>query len=208
VYRGPKRSPTLACFYRRCRTRPPPANSGSTSVLAQRTYPIKSFDSSRSNSTGTTPSLSFEDEYTCIQFRGLQRPVSPQESYLQMRCRFILLHKSNNNDGQCVVCCTNEAAIRNGTENMQQKITLRPHGEERSSGCVVQPSVRLFVTSTGRVASHERAIRRTCASQRGDSTVVAGEMSKLEDCRTIVRTTTNSVMYATGTTNHQIRCHI
>ncbi|MDR5671687.1 transposase [Halalkaliarchaeum sp. AArc-GB] len=45
----------------------------------------------------------------------------------------------------------------NGAENMRATVTPNP-GEDRSNGCLAQPSVRLFDTSTGRVAPQEQVV--------------------------------------------------
>jgi IS605 OrfB family transposase len=46
----------------------------------------------------------------------------------------------------------------NGAENMRQKITLSPHGEDRSNGCVAQPSVHLFDRESGMFTTREQAV--------------------------------------------------
>ena len=46
----------------------------------------------------------------------------------------------------------------NGAENMRQKITPSPHGEDRSNGCVAQPSVRLFDRESGMFTTREQAV--------------------------------------------------
>jgi putative transposase len=56
----------------------------------------------------------------------------------------------------CQSCGMVANADCNGAENMRQKITPSPHGEDRSNGCVAQPAVHLFDTSTGRVAPQEQ----------------------------------------------------
>ena len=46
----------------------------------------------------------------------------------------------------------------NGAENMRQKITPSPHGEDRSNGCVAQPSVHLFDRESGMFQSREQVV--------------------------------------------------
>ena len=62
AHRGLNRSSALACFCRRCRTRPLSTNNGSTSISSQRAQRIKSFDSPTSNPTGVTSSFVVEYE--------------------------------------------------------------------------------------------------------------------------------------------------
>ena len=46
----------------------------------------------------------------------------------------------------------------NGAENMRQKITPSPHGEDRSNGCVAQPSTYLFDRESGTFHTREQAV--------------------------------------------------
>ena len=48
--------------------------------------------------------------------------------------------------------------LRNGAENMRQKITPSPHGEDRSNGCVAQPSTYLFDRESGTFARREQVV--------------------------------------------------
>jgi len=41
---------------------------------------------------------------------------------------------------------------------MRQKITPSPHGEERSDGCVAQPSVHLFDRESGTFEPREQVV--------------------------------------------------
>ena len=57
--------------------------------------------------------------------------------------------KSNRVERGLYVCSSCELVANadcNGAENMRQKITPSPHGEDRSNGCVAQPSA-VAVTS-------------------------------------------------------------
>jgi transposase, IS605 OrfB family, central region len=46
----------------------------------------------------------------------------------------------------------------NGAENIRQKITPSPHGEDRSNGCVAQPSVHLFNHESGTFTTREQVV--------------------------------------------------
>jgi IS605 OrfB family transposase len=56
----------------------------------------------------------------------------------------------------CSSCGMVANADCNGAENMRQKITPSPHGEDRSNGCVAQPSVNLFDRESGTVLPREQ----------------------------------------------------
>ena len=58
----------------------------------------------------------------------------------------------------CESCGLVGNADCNGAENMRQQITSSPRGEDRSNGCVAQPSVHLFNESAGRMASQEHVV--------------------------------------------------
>lgn len=61
--------------------------------------------------------------------------------------------KSNCVERGLYVCSSCELignAECNGAENMRQKITPNPHGEDRSNGYVAQPTVHLFDRESGR----------------------------------------------------------
>jgi IS605 OrfB family transposase len=58
----------------------------------------------------------------------------------------------------CSSCELVANADCNGAENMRQKITPTPHGEDRSNGCVAQPSVHLFDTSTGEIRPQDNVV--------------------------------------------------
>jgi IS605 OrfB family transposase len=58
----------------------------------------------------------------------------------------------------CSSCDLVGNADCNGAENMRQKITPSPHGEDRSNGCVAQPSVHLFDRESGTFQSREQAV--------------------------------------------------
>ena len=69
--------------------------------------------------------------------------------------------KSNRVERGLYVCESCELvgnADCNAAENMRQKITSSPHGEDRSNGCVAQPSVHLFDASAGRIAPQEQVV--------------------------------------------------
>jgi len=60
--------------------------------------------------------------------------------------------KSNRVERGLYVCSSCELVANadcNGSENMRQKITPSPHGEDRSNGCVAQPSTYLFDRESG-----------------------------------------------------------
>ena len=58
----------------------------------------------------------------------------------------------------CSSCGLVGNADCNGAENMRQKITPSPHGEDRSNGCVAQPSVHLFDRESGTFQKREQAV--------------------------------------------------
>ena len=58
----------------------------------------------------------------------------------------------------CQSCGLVGNADCNGAENMRQKITPSPHGEDRSNGCVAQPSVHLFDSESGCFAPREQVV--------------------------------------------------
>ncbi|MFB6362336.1 MAG: RNA-guided endonuclease InsQ/TnpB family protein [Halobacteriales archaeon] len=58
----------------------------------------------------------------------------------------------------CSSCELVANADCNGAENMRQQITPSPHGEDRSNGCVAQPSVHLFDRESGTFTPREQAI--------------------------------------------------
>jgi IS605 OrfB family transposase len=58
----------------------------------------------------------------------------------------------------CSSCGMVGNADCNGAENMRQKITPSPHGEDRSNGCVAQPSVHLFDRESGTFTPREQAV--------------------------------------------------
>ena len=49
-------------------------------------------------------------------------------------------------------------SVCNGAENMRQKITPSPHGEDRSTGCVAQPSTYLFDRESGTFHTREQVV--------------------------------------------------
>ena len=57
----------------------------------------------------------------------------------------------------CDSCGMVANADCNGAENIRQKITPNP-SVDRSNGCLAQPSVRLFDTSTGEIAPQEQVV--------------------------------------------------
>jgi len=58
----------------------------------------------------------------------------------------------------CSSCGLVGNADCNGAENMRQKITPSPHGEDRSNGCVAQPSTYLFDRESGTFHTREQAV--------------------------------------------------
>ncbi len=69
--------------------------------------------------------------------------------------------KSNRKHRGLYVCSSCELvgnADCNGAENMRQKITPSPHGEDRSNGCVAQPSTYLFDRESGTFKSREQVV--------------------------------------------------
>jgi len=69
--------------------------------------------------------------------------------------------KSNRVERGLYVCSSCELvgnADCNGAENMRQKITPSPHGEDRSNGCVAQPSVHLFDRESGTFKTREQVV--------------------------------------------------
>jgi len=69
--------------------------------------------------------------------------------------------KSNRKHRGLYVCSSCELVANadcNGAENMRQKITPSPHGEDRSNGCVAQPSVHLFDRESGTFRSREQVV--------------------------------------------------
>jgi transposase, IS605 OrfB family, central region len=58
----------------------------------------------------------------------------------------------------CSSCGLVGNADCNGAENMRQKITPSPHGEDRSNGCVAQPSAHLFDRESGTFQTREQAV--------------------------------------------------
>jgi len=68
---------------------------------------------------------------------------------------------SNRVERGLYVCSSCELVANadcNGAENMRQKITPSPHGEDRSNGCVAQPSVHLFDRESGTVRPREQVV--------------------------------------------------
>nr|WP_246279847.1 transposase [Natronomonas salina] len=69
--------------------------------------------------------------------------------------------KSNRVGRGLYVCSSCELvgnADCNGAENMRQKITPSPHGEDRSNGCVAQPSVHRFDRESGMFRTREQVV--------------------------------------------------
>jgi len=69
--------------------------------------------------------------------------------------------KSNRVERGLYVCSSCELvgnADCNGAENMRQKITPNPHGEDRSNGCVAQPSTYLFDRESARFHTREQVV--------------------------------------------------
>jgi len=69
--------------------------------------------------------------------------------------------KSNRVERGLYVCSSCELVANadcNGAENMRQKITSSPHSEDRSNGCVAQPSTYLFNRESGRFAPREQVV--------------------------------------------------
>jgi len=69
--------------------------------------------------------------------------------------------KSNRVERGLYVCSSCELVANadcNGAENMRQKITSSPHSEDRSNGCVAQPSTYLFDRESGRFAPREQVV--------------------------------------------------
>ncbi|SEJ21911.1 putative transposase [Halohasta litchfieldiae] len=69
--------------------------------------------------------------------------------------------KSNRKYRGLYVCSSCELVANadcNGAENMRQKITPSPHGEDRSNGCVAQPSTHLFDSESGAFAPREQVV--------------------------------------------------
>ncbi len=69
--------------------------------------------------------------------------------------------KSNRVERGLYVCSSCELVANadcNGAETMRQKITPSPHGENRSNGCVAQPSTHLFDRESGTFHTRERVV--------------------------------------------------
>ncbi|WP_435349257.1 RNA-guided endonuclease InsQ/TnpB family protein [Haloarchaeobius sp. HRN-SO-5] len=69
--------------------------------------------------------------------------------------------KSNRTHRGLYVCSSCELVANadcNGAENMRQKITPSPHGEDRSNGCVAQPSVHLFDRESGTFTTRDQVV--------------------------------------------------
>jgi len=69
--------------------------------------------------------------------------------------------KSNRAERGLYVCSSCELVANadcNGAENMRQKITPSPHGEDRSNGCVAQPSTHLFDPESGTFHTREQVM--------------------------------------------------
>ena len=69
--------------------------------------------------------------------------------------------KSNRVERGLYVCSSCELVANadcNGAENMRQKITPSPHGEDRSNGCVAQPSTHLFDRESGTFRTREQIV--------------------------------------------------
>ena len=69
--------------------------------------------------------------------------------------------KANRVERGLYVCSSCELvgnADCNGAENMRQKITPSPHGEDRSNGCVAQPSTHLFDRESGTFRTREQVV--------------------------------------------------
>ncbi|MFB1066547.1 RNA-guided endonuclease InsQ/TnpB family protein [Natrinema sp. H-ect4] len=69
--------------------------------------------------------------------------------------------KSNRVERGLYACSSCELvgnADCNGAENMRQEITPSPHGEDRSNGCVAQPSVHLFDRESGMFNTREQVV--------------------------------------------------
>jgi transposase len=69
--------------------------------------------------------------------------------------------KSNRVERGLYVCSSCELVANadcNGAENMRQKITPSPHGEDRSNGCVAQPSTHLFDRESGTFHTREQVV--------------------------------------------------
>jgi len=58
----------------------------------------------------------------------------------------------------CQSCGLVGNADCNGAETMRQKTTPSPHGEDRSNGCVAQPSTYLFDRESGMFRTRERVV--------------------------------------------------
>ena len=69
--------------------------------------------------------------------------------------------KLNRVERDLYVCSSCELVANpdcNGAENVPQKITPRPHGEDRSNGCVAQPSTYLFNRESGTFHAREQIV--------------------------------------------------
>jgi putative transposase len=58
----------------------------------------------------------------------------------------------------CQECGLIGNADCNGAGNMRQTITPSPHGEDRSTGCVAQPSVHLFDRESGTFTTRDQVV--------------------------------------------------
>jgi putative transposase len=73
-------------------------------------------------------------------------------------CEYGMKADSNRVERGLSVCENCELVANsdcNAAENMRATVTPSP-SQERSNGCLAQPSVRLFDTSTGRVAPQDQ----------------------------------------------------
>jgi IS605 OrfB family transposase len=69
--------------------------------------------------------------------------------------------KSNRVECGLYVCSSCELVANadcNGAENMRQKITPSPHSEDRSNGCVAQPSTYLLDRESGTFTTREQVV--------------------------------------------------
>ncbi|WP_394324605.1 zinc ribbon domain-containing protein [Haloquadratum walsbyi] len=72
--------------------------------------------------------------------------------------------KSNRVERGLDVCSSCELIANadcNGAENMRQKITPSPHGEDRSNGCVAQPSTYLCDRESGMFHTRGQVVSET-----------------------------------------------
>lgn len=107
----------------------------------------------------------FDHIYQYIASKGEERGIEvPRENgwNTSKTCSQCDDTTNGNRKHRSLYVCSSCELVANGdcnrAENMRQKITPSPHGEERSNGCVAQPSVHPFDTESGCFAPREQGV--------------------------------------------------